>query len=216
MTIEEAYRSFAGALRKAQAETATNEKHILELRAVLNQLIEILIGNELLKPGHRRVFEKTSYYAARGQPPKVKLRVVGNKYDFPNSEVDCESRYHLCHARCCSFTFSLSKQDVEEGKVLWEIEDPYVIRHEEDGYCSHLDRDTFFCSIHEHRPATCRGYDCRGDTRVWLDFDNRIPAPMPEGLFQLTRRPPEVQAVAQAATTSECPTEKTPEPAPEK
>lgn len=212
MDIEEAYRSFAGALRKAQAEAATNEKHVLELRAVLNQLIEILISSQVLNPGHRRVFEKTSYYAARGQPPKIKLRVVGDKYEFPNSEVDCEARYHLCHARCCSFTFALSKQDVEEGKVLWEIEDPYVIRHEEDGYCSHLDRDTFFCSIHEHRPATCRGYDCRGDTRIWLDFENRIPAPMPEGLLQLQRRVP----APPHATTSERPTEKTPESAPEK
>jgi Fe-S-cluster containining protein len=212
MDIEDAYRSFALALRKANQETATNEKHVTELRAVVNQLIEILIGSEVLNPGHRRVFEKTSHYATRGSAPKVKLRIVGNKYEFPNSEVDCEARFPLCHARCCSFTFALSQQDVEEGKVLWELEDPYVIRHEPDGYCSHLDRDTLFCTIREHRPATCRGYDCRGDTRIWIDFDKRIPAPMPEGLLQLTRRVPGMQP----AIPSENPTEKSPEGTPEK
>jgi hypothetical protein len=23
----------------------------------------------------------------------------------------------------------------------------------------------------------CRGYDCREDRRIWLDFEKRIPAP---------------------------------------
>jgi hypothetical protein len=25
--------------------------------------------------------------------------------------------------------------------------------------------------VYDQRPVTCRGYDCRGDERIWLDFD---------------------------------------------
>jgi Fe-S-cluster containining protein len=38
------------------------------------------------------------------------------------------------------------------------------------------------CTIYEKRPASCRAYDCRADPRVWIDFEARIPAPMPETL----------------------------------
>jgi hypothetical protein len=26
----------------------------------------------------------------------------------------------------------------------------------------------------------CRSYDCRTDKRIWIDFENRIPAPWPD------------------------------------
>ena len=94
--------------------------------------------------------------------------------------VDCASRVHLCHARCCSFVVELSRQDVEEGGLLWDIEQPYLLRREADGLCSHLDRKTQACGVYQNRPAGCRTYDCRTDQRVWIDFEKRIPAPMPE------------------------------------
>lgn len=27
------------------------------------------------------------------------------------------------------------------------------------------------CTIREHRPLPCRGYDCRKDQRIWLDYE---------------------------------------------
>ena len=66
--------------------------------------------------------------------------------------------------------------------LLWDIEQPYLLRRETDGLCSHLDRKTQACDVYQNRPAACRTYDCRTDQRVWIDFEKRIPAPMPERL----------------------------------
>ncbi len=185
MDLEDVYRSVSGALLKLNQNTSRNEQQIAALTAVLNQLVEVLIAKGVLATGHRRVFEKTATHGLGSSRPRVRLRVIGDKYQVSNADVDCAARFHLCHARCCAFSFELSAQDLEEGKVRWELEDPYVIRHEPDGFCSHLDRQTLFCTVHTHRPATCRGYDCRGDQRVWLDFEARIPAPMPMGLVPI-------------------------------
>lgn len=48
---------------------------------------------------------------------------------------------------------------------------------EQDGYCTHMERGTCRCTIHAHRPIPCRGYDCRKDQRIWLDFDNMVTNP---------------------------------------
>ena len=31
--------------------------------------------------------------------------------------------------------------------------------------------------MHAQRPIVCRKYDCRHDVRVWIDYEERIPAP---------------------------------------
>jgi Fe-S-cluster containining protein len=49
----------------------------------------------------------------------------------------------------------------------------------------HWDRDSGGCTIHAQRPHICRQYDCRNDKRVWLDFEQRVAAPMPEALGQM-------------------------------
>ena len=183
------YRSVSAALLKLNQGSTKNEQNIAALGAVLNQLVEVLIAKGVLATGHRRVLEKTAAHGAGLSKPRVRLRVVDDKYRVTSADVDCAARFHLCHARCCAFSFELSQQDLEEGKVRWELEEPYVIRHEPDGFCSHLDRQTLFCTIHAQRPATCRGYDCRGDQRVWLDFEARIPAPMPMGLLPIRQVP---------------------------
>lgn len=51
------------------------------------------------------------------------------------------------------------------------------MRQGDDGYCVHCDPATRGCAIHARRPHVCRQYDCRGDRRVWLDFERAIPAP---------------------------------------
>jgi hypothetical protein len=75
--------------------------------------------------------------------------------------------------------FPLSTTDLDEGVIRWDYGQPYMIRQRaSDGYCVHNDPASRGCTVHAQRPATCRRYDCRNDTRVWLDFEARIPAPM--------------------------------------
>ena len=101
-----------------------------------------------------------------------------DKYAFEGeAKIDCASRIHLCRAACCRLPFALSKQDVREGIVHWDLGQPYVIAHDEDGYCHHLERGTCRCTVREQRPVPCRAYDCRSEKRIWLDFEDRIVNP---------------------------------------
>jgi Fe-S-cluster containining protein len=111
-------------------------------------------------------------------PGRVSLDVVADKYDEPGADIPCHELVHLCQARCCSFTFSLSTQDLDEGVIRWDYGQPYLIRQRaSDGYCVHHDPSSRGCTVHGYRPRVCRVYDCRDDQRVWLDYAQRIPAP---------------------------------------
>jgi hypothetical protein len=101
-----------------------------------------------------------------------------DKYELTGAHgIPCGELLPLCKGRCCRFHFSLSLQDVAEGVVDWELDRPYQARKRADGYCAHTCPDTLGCTVYEHRPAVCRTYDCRKDSRVWLDYENRVPAP---------------------------------------
>jgi Putative zinc- or iron-chelating domain len=101
-----------------------------------------------------------------------------DKYAFQAGvKIDCENRLHLCKAACCRLPFALSKQDIREGIVRWDLGQPYLIDQGQDGYCVHLQRGACRCGIYEQRPVPCRGYDCRHDQRIWLDFETKIPNP---------------------------------------
>lgn len=98
-----------------------------------------------------------------------------DKYSFEKDPyVDCKSRVHICKAICCKLPFALSKQDVKEGIIRWEFARPYLIAHADDGYCVHLDRTSYECTVREHRPLPCRGFGCQDNERwhVWNDFDS--------------------------------------------
>lgn len=103
---------------------------------------------------------------------------VEDKYAFEGeAHIDCENRVEFCHAACCRLRFALSKQDVHEGVIKWDLGRPYLIAQGKDGYCTHLERGTCQCTVREHRPVPCRGYDCRNDKRIWADFENKIVNP---------------------------------------
>jgi Fe-S-cluster containining protein len=182
MDADEAYHTLAIALRHSDERADRLERELTAVRAQLAQLVEILIRKGTLAEGHHRVFEVAAETATRTLKPRVRLRQYIDKYTMSGNDIDCASRLHLCQARCCGFSFELTLQDLDEGRIAWEVAAPYLIRHERDGYCAHLDRENGHCREHAHRPAACRGYDCRGDARVWIDFDQRIPAPLPDGL----------------------------------
>jgi Fe-S-cluster containining protein len=103
-----------------------------------------------------------------------------DKYAVTPSAPPCDELLHLCKARCCTFSFPLSTQDLDEGVIRWDYGQPYLIRQREsDGYCVHSDPDRHTCSVHAHRPRVCRLYDCRDDKRIWIDYEHRIPNPGP-------------------------------------
>ena len=109
--------------------------------------------------------------------PKVMLSKCEDKYSCQQAvDIDCANRVHLCKARCCTFTFYLSEQDLDEGIVKWDYGRPYWIQRHEGGHCVHCEPGTYHCQIHAYRPYVCRAYDCRNDKRIWLDFDQMIPA----------------------------------------
>ena len=101
-----------------------------------------------------------------------------DKYSFSQEVgLDCPSRLHLCRGACCRIPFALSRQDIREGIVHWDLGQPYLIDQGEDGYCIHMDRDTMGCKVYQHRPVPCRAFDCRKNGRIWLDFDQKLVNP---------------------------------------
>ncbi len=111
--------------------------------------------------------------------PKVQLAIYPNKYELKSPDIDCAARLPLCGGRCCSFGVLLSEQDLAEGGVPWVLERPYELPRDANHRCACMD-DAGACRIYDKRPGACRTYDCRQDTRVWIDYEARIPAPMPE------------------------------------
>lgn len=128
-----------------------------------------------------------------------RLRVVFGDDDeklagIPQPDIDCPSLIPICKARCCRLRFALSRQDLDRGVVRWDYEEPYLIAQNREGWCAHIDMGstghaTMGCTVYEHRPMTCRLFDCREDGRIWLDFERRIPAP--EGEPNVIAVPPE-------------------------
>ena len=112
----------------------------------------------------------------------------GDKYELKElPQIDCAARVHLCKAACCTYRFPLSRQDVEEGIVQWDLGRPYWNRQEETGYCVHSDPNRRGCGVYDRRPAPCRLFDCRQDERIWADFEGRIPNPQLEGSLAALR-----------------------------
>lgn len=66
---------------------------------------------------------------------------------IPDAVVDCEARIHHCRAVCCTYRFALTKDEVCRGRISYDASHPFFMNRDEDGYCSHLDRHTFTCTI---------------------------------------------------------------------
>lgn len=101
---------------------------------------------------------------------------IGIRLDNPDDDlktvpVNCAERIHICKAICCKLNFALSATEIESGNIKWDLGKPYFIRHESNGYCSHLDPEKKCCSIYSDRPKICKGYSCANDQRIWKDFE---------------------------------------------
>ena len=151
--------------------------------ASVESLLEVLIEQGVLD---REIYEQRrkeidarlrQSFVEQGMGVAIQEHETG-KYEFEGSaEIDCENRVHLCKAACCRLSFALSKEDVEEAIVRWDLGHPYLISRTEEGCCAHLNPKTRACGVYEHRPIPCRQYDCRKDKRVWIDFDGKVPNP---------------------------------------
>lgn len=175
-----------------------------EAERLLVGLLDILLAQgvvsaEQLDAAARRVADEL---VARGEVPDrlVALRVDADA-KAPLAPVDCAARMHVCKAICCKLDFALSRDEVEAGKVRWDLGRPYAIRHEADGYCHHSDRATGRCGVYAHRPGICRTYSCEKDGRIWKDFaamelntqwlrENLSDGGQPRMLRAVMQRPP--------------------------
>jgi Fe-S-cluster containining protein len=164
---------------RANANTA----QLHQASATLQTLVELLADKGLID---RKQLDTRGVAAAAQLRREFFERGMGvamqefdvSKYDFDGGvEIDCESRLPLCHAACCKLPLALSREDVREGVVRWDLGRPYMLARDRDRYCVHMERETCRCGVYDHRPIPCRGYDCRADTRIWLDFENRVINP---------------------------------------
>src|SRR5690349_8227875 len=115
---------------------------------------------------------------------RVSLDMGGTKYKAISPDVPCGELLAICEARCCKLSFALSTEDLDEGVIRWDYGQPYLIRQRaSDAYCVHNDPQSHGCTVHAQRPRVCRHYDCRKDTRIWLDYDKRIVAPFAVGAY---------------------------------
>ena len=192
VTIQPAVKrnEVAGGLLYCHSRLNANTTKLLESASFLYALIELLTETGLVKIDElenkkREVAERLlESYLDKGMGVAMQ-EDERDKYHFNETvEIDCASRVHLCKAACCRMSFALSEQDVEEGVIKWDLGRPYLIAQDSDGYCRHLDRETSCCTVRDHRPLPCRGYDCRRDKRVWVDFEKRIINPDLDKLFE--------------------------------
>jgi len=167
----------------AHTRTNLNAAEILQLLARLDALFSILVEQGVVDAGDLEERRHEAEERLRKSLVEKGMSVAlieheTSKYDFePASPIDCESRVHLCRAACCRLGIALSKEDVEEGVLRWDLGNPYFIGRAEDGSCVHLDPESRCCGVYAARPIPCRGFDCRKDERIWRDFEKMVPNP---------------------------------------
>jgi Fe-S-cluster containining protein len=171
-------------------------RRLATMDEILGEVVEALATNDVVEP--QQVPAAIRAFGVAGDaPPADRHSVSGPAMDpdedgpgddpfrwpavvlaDPNDDtvgrpVDCAARMPVCHAVCCQLKFALSAEEVEAGKVKWDIGHPYLIRGGRDGYCTHNNPDGG-CGVYADRPGVCRRYTCADDARIWSDFDNMV------------------------------------------
>jgi len=178
---------------RAELELALRAAHlaIAELREDLHALAaQVVALTERVAPEEaeaEQVAERTEVLRreialaderSQGSGDRLVLGNAEDKYAVTEDAGDggppCAELLPICGARCCSFEVALSTQDLDEGVLRWSYAAPYLLERGEGGMCSY--HDGAGCLTYATRPATCRRYDCRGDARVWADYERRIVA----------------------------------------
>ncbi len=169
-------------LRFLNHVVTTTRAELLELGAQVVALTRALeekgvVAEATVLQSTREVVQGVRAADEASPPLRVELSDdLVDKYEAESPPIPCAELIPLCKARCCSLTFRLSTQDLEGRQVRWDYGNPYWNARRDDGYCVH-NEPGHGCNVYAERPAVCRTYDCRKDTRIWLDYDQRIPAP---------------------------------------
>jgi hypothetical protein len=172
----------------SQASLERHGRETRKIEAYVAAMLDLLFEHGVLKPEElgdkvraKQAEEAEQAAAERAKNDSMKdwpsIVIREDKPDAPEAPeepVDCDARMHICHAVCCQLRFPLSSDEIEKGKVKWDLGHPYVIRHSEEGFCVHNDRASGRCGVYDDRPRVCSRYTCRNDDRIWKDFDNMI------------------------------------------
>jgi Fe-S-cluster containining protein len=170
--LEQGLRFLHGMATQLQDDMRESRAMLYALLEVLGKQIDLAAFEEAR--GRARVLEKER----RRVTLEVHMAPDEDKYAARTpADLDCNALLPICKARCCSLTFTLSKQDLNEGVVRWRYDRPYYILRQ-DNRCVHL-AEGGGCGVYQQRPKTCRVYDCRTDKRIWADFEKKILAPDP-------------------------------------
>jgi Putative zinc- or iron-chelating domain len=170
-TVAEHVVSLAQALSAFRPGDDGEQLELANLGKRFETLVSVLQWANILAPHHLQFMQQLRPAVANR---RVRLSVVTDKRAVASPDVDCASLVALCKVRCCrTLDVELSREDLDDG-LRWEIEAPYLLARGSDG-CTYLAESG--CTVYERRPAICRSYDCRQDPRIWVDFENRIPAP---------------------------------------
>lgn len=150
---------------------------INEIESFLFAIIDVLTQKGITPPDDLKqaVEDVRKEMVEKGElsHPGLALRVDGEgESEFV--PVNCNERMHICEAVCCKLNFALSAEEVEAGKIRWDLGRPYMIRQEKSCYCTHIQVETKRCTVYEDRPSVCKKYSCAKDNRIWKDFDNMI------------------------------------------
>jgi hypothetical protein len=189
-SVEALRREVVQGFLDSHTRSNKNADKVLEVASFSYALIELLqekglITVEELDERKKQIIQRLiSKFIEQGMGVVAMQDFKEDKYAFKEEvKIDCASRLNACRAACCRLELALSKQDIEEGIVKWDLGRPYMIARDADGYCRHCDRSTYRCGVWQQRPIPCRGYDCRKDTRIWLDFEKAIINPELENVL---------------------------------
>ena len=183
--LSELYDNLSRGLLYTHNRLNANTTKTLEAASFLYGLIELLdekgiLTIEELDERKKQVAERLVRKFSESGMGLMYQDPEYDKYTFEHgADEDCQNRLPVCKAVCCKFPFALSRQDVEEGIIHWEFGRPYLIAHGADGYCVHLDRENYKCTVYEHRTVPCRGFNCKDNERwkVWADYEKKVIDP---------------------------------------
>lgn len=152
-------------------------ERIHSLESTLYGLVDLLVEKRMLGEAEVAASAHTVASTIEGRAERAHAGVV-LRVDAPNGDaftpVNCAERMHVCKAVCCRLSFPLTAEEVQDGRLKWELGRPYFIRHDTRGACVHQDAATGACGVYELRPGVCKHYTCEADWRIWKDFDNMV------------------------------------------
>jgi Fe-S-cluster containining protein len=146
--------------------------------ALLLGLADLLVRSEVISADDLTAAVNATgrelHDAGRRATLDVAIRGDSDRPTISADEIDCDARIPYCKAVCCRLRWPLSVDEIENGPVKWDLGRPYFNRHNSEGYCHMIDMDTYGCTVYEQRPAPCREFSCKGDERIWKDFDAMV------------------------------------------